>query len=354
MESSATQPQEGTSLRVKLAILTVFVGCSLNVIFLELLVKADTGCGNLVTFTSFLFISVEGFIFTSDFGRKTPKVPLRAYSTMVIMYFGVSVVNNWALSFDIPMPLHMIFRAGSLIANMIMGMLILGRRYTKIKYLAVLAISVGIGLCTIVSSRKPDKDTTMKVTPDLEEDSSKMLTFATGIFMLTFALFMSARMGIYQEVIYSKYGKHAKEALYYSHCLPLVGFVILYKDIYSHLLIAINSELIALPLLPMVTVPKLLLYLVGNTLTQYICISAVFILTTECASLTVTLVITLRKFASLLFSIWYFHNPFTPHHWIGTALVFAGTLVFSLKKDDTLQKTTVVSEDGMKKEIKTE
>ena len=132
----------------------------------------------------------------------------------------------------------------------------------------------------------------------------------------------------------------------------------------------------------MVTVPKLLLYLVGNTLTQYICISAVFILTTECASLTVTLVITLRKvsttifftgfnyimilvvsnanfynffqFASLLFSIWYFHNPFTPHHWIGTALVFAGTLVFSLKKDDTLQKTTVVSEDGMKKEIKTE
>lgn len=171
MESSATQPQEGTSLRVKLAILTVFVGCSLNVIILELLVKADTGCGNLVTFTSFLFISVEGFIFTSDFGRKTPKVPLRAYSKvklfmeifkkhftnvtfvhayiilslmiifqMVIMYFGVSVVNNWALSFDIPMPLHMIFRAGSLIANMIMGMLILGRRYTKIKYLAVLAI----------------------------------------------------------------------------------------------------------------------------------------------------------------------------------------------------------------------
>ena len=91
--------------------------------------------------------------------------------------------------------------------------------------------SVGIGLCTIVSSRKPDNDTTMKVTPDLEEDSSKILTFATGIFMLTFALFMSARMGIYQEVIYSKYGKHAKEALYYSHCLPLVGFIILYKGI---------------------------------------------------------------------------------------------------------------------------
>ena len=59
---------------------------------------------------------------------------------MVIMYFAVSVVNNWALNFEIPMPLHMIFRAGSLIANMIMGMIILGRRYSNIKYFAVLAI----------------------------------------------------------------------------------------------------------------------------------------------------------------------------------------------------------------------
>ena len=51
----------------------------------------------------------------------------------------------------------------------------------------------------------------------------------------------------------------------------------------------------------MVTVPKLVLYLIGNTLTQYICISAVFILTTECASLTVTLVITLRKVSTTSF-----------------------------------------------------
>ena len=61
------------------------------------------------------------------------------------------------------------------------------------------------------------------------------------------------------------------------------------------MLIALNSDAIALPMFPMISIPKLLLYLIGNTLTQYICISAVFILTTECASLTVTLVVTLRK-----------------------------------------------------------
>jgi len=171
--------------------------------------------------------------------------------------------------------------------------------------------------------------------------------------MLTFALFMSARMGIYQEVIYDKYGKHAKEALYYSHCLPLAGFLLLYKDIYSHMLIALNSDVIALPVFPMLQIPKLLLYLIGNTLTQYICISAVFILTTECASLTVTLVVTLRKFGSLLFSIWYFHNPFTIYHWLGTILVFTGTLVFSLKKDVVQQKAVKINETR-EKDLKTE
>ena len=75
--------------------------------------------------------------------------------------------------------------------------------------------------------------------------------------------------------------------------------------------------------------PYMWLMLFGNVLTQYICIRSVFILTTECRSLTVTLVVTLRKFVSLLFSIWYFQNPFTVQHWIGTCLVFGGTLMFT-------------------------
>lgn len=70
-------------------------------------------------------------------------------------------------------------------------------------------------------------------------------------------------------------------------------------------------------------------YLIGNTLTQYVCISSVFVLTTECTSLTVTLVLTLRKFTSLIISILYFQNPFTPMHWLGTAMVFVGTAMFT-------------------------
>lgn len=37
-----------------------------------------------------------------------------------------------------------------------------------------------------------------------------------GIAMLIFALLVSALMGIYQEKLYSTYGKHPEEALFYS------------------------------------------------------------------------------------------------------------------------------------------
>lgn len=82
----------------------------------------------------------------------------------------------------------------------------------------------------------------------------------SGIAMLTFALLMSARMGIFQETLYKKYGKHPKEALFYNvsfpfhhrgnndhttlfrrnlhfclqHCLPLPGFLLLSTDIYNY------------------------------------------------------------------------------------------------------------------------
>ncbi len=54
-----------------------------------------------------------------------------------------------------------------------------------------------------------------------------------------------------------------------------------------------------------------------------------YVLTAHCSALTVTLVVTLRKFISLVLSIYLFDNPFTTLHWVGTALVFAGTLMFA-------------------------
>lgn len=149
-----------------------------------------------------------------------------------------------------------------------------------------------------------------------------------GILLLTLALFVSAGMGIYQEQLYKRFGKHPFEALYYTHLLPLPAFMLFGGNIWEHLKIAADSAPTEIPLLGF-SIPIVVLYILGNCVTQYLCISSVYVLTTECASLTVTLVVTLRKFVSLVFSIVYFKNSFTIYHWVGTFLVFYGTAIFT-------------------------
>ncbi|XP_028285713.1 UDP-xylose and UDP-N-acetylglucosamine transporter [Parambassis ranga] len=326
------------------AIVLVFVGCCSNVVSLELLVREFPGCGNIVTFAQFLFIALEGLITEANFGRKKPAIPISNYVIMVTMFFTVSVINNYALNFNIAMPLHMIFRSGSLIANMILGIIILKKRYSTSKYLSIALVSAGIFICTIMSAKQ------VNVSSEGSEEQGfyAFVHWLIGIGMLTFALLMSARMGIFQETLYKQFGKHSKEALFYNHCLPLPGFLLLSTDIYNHCIHFSQSTPVALPVIGL-HMPIMWLYLLVNVITQYVCIRGVFILTTECASLTVTLVVTLRKFLSLIFSIIYFQNPFTTWHWLGTGVVFLGTLLYTevwssvqaaLRGPDAKQKKT--------------
>ncbi|XP_033746422.1 UDP-xylose and UDP-N-acetylglucosamine transporter-like [Pecten maximus] len=304
------------------AIVLVFAGCCSNVVFLEYLVSSFPGSGNIITFSQFLFIALEGFIFTSKFGTQKSAIPLQQYIYMVSFFFVVQVLNNYAFTFNISMPLQMIFRAGSLMASLTLGVILKGKQYTRGKYVSVALITLGIIQCTIASSQVkesvPSKD---------GADLFSFTVWIAGIFLLTTALFLSAAMGLFQETIYSKYGKHPREALFFNHALPLPGFLLLMNDIKDHALRFTQTE--PLELLSGIAVPRMWFFLVANVLTQYVCIRSVFVLTTECKALTVTLVVTLRKFVSLMFSIWYFENEFTPTHWLGSLCVFMGTLMFT-------------------------
>lgn len=235
----------------------------------------------------------------------------------MITFFLVCVSNNYAMRFNISMPLHMIFKSGSLIANMALGILILKNQYKRSKYVAVSLITIGIALCTIASANDLQRSS----------DNSQFFSWLFGIALLTFSLIASARMGIFQETLSKVYGKHARESMFYCHALPLPGFLVLSKDIADQAALFSASQPVQLfdgaP-----AIPKLWLYLCLNAMTQYICARSVFTLTTETTSLVVTLVITLRKFLSLLISIYYFSNPFTTSHWIGACLVFVGTFIF--------------------------
>ena len=100
-----------------------------------------------------------------------------------------------------------------------------------------------------VFSEDEDKEAAERLMAALEaEQTERFKEMMIGIGLLVFAMLLSARMGVYQvpclfvlclllshdsyqEVLYSRHGKHAKEALFYTHALPLPGFLLLGRDI---------------------------------------------------------------------------------------------------------------------------
>ncbi|KRX89228.1 UDP-xylose and UDP-N-acetylglucosamine transporter, partial [Trichinella pseudospiralis] len=222
----------------------VLVSCCGCMVVVEKLARHDPECMNLMTFSTFLFVTMEGLVSNPQFIMHKPKIPLNP--------------DDHCWYYDLHISDIQCFR---------------------------------------------------------------------GVCMLTFALVFSSALGIAQEKLYCQYGKHPREAMFFIHMLSLPGFLLFYKDIMKHTNLFNQSELIHLPWIGL-DIPHLWMLLILVDIAQYFCIRFVYYLTASCSTLTVTLVITIRKFISLISSILLFSSPFTVQHWIGTALVFGGTLLF--------------------------
>jgi UDP-xylose/UDP-N-acetylglucosamine transporter B4 len=117
------------------------------------------------------------------------------------------------------------------------------------------------------------------------------------------------------------------------HALALPCFALVWPDIVRHA--QLWSSFPTTEVLGVGPVPTVWLHLVANVLTQYVCISGVFMLTGSVSPLTTNLVIALRKFGSLVISVCYFGNTFTATHWAASVAVFVGTFLYSLSQSHT-------------------
>ncbi|KAI9495005.1 UAA transporter [Zychaea mexicana] len=305
-------------------------------------------CRQLVTFGQFAFVALEGLRHHLEWSRYGPRlkptvVPLSRWLLLVSIFFVVSVLNNLALGYRISMPLHIIFRSGGLFANMVMGAVILGKRYPKGQVIGVGLVTMGVVWATLDNANPSAKG---------GEDQADTGEFLIGITILVIGMILSAGMGLIQEVTYKKYGKQWREGLFYTHFLALPMFVFFYKDLMENVAVYNASPAAPLPvvfkqvpvlgqilstLLPepirsvldTIVVPKLWAFLALNVLTQYVCIAGVNRMTAAASSLTLNLVLNLRKFTSLLISIFYFDNDFGVGAQMGTGLVILGTIVYT-------------------------
>lgn len=78
-------------------------------------------------------------------------------------------------------------------------------------------------------------------------------------------------------------------------------------------------------------IPRQVLFLLLNSLTQYVCIRGVNILGSISSALTVTIVLNIRKLVSLLLSIWLFGNTLSSGVMAGATVVFAGAFLYGFE-----------------------
>ncbi|KAJ2822708.1 golgi uridine diphosphate-N- acetylglucosamine transporter [Coemansia sp. 'formosensis'] len=321
----------------------IFGGCCSNVFALENLVRDVPKCGNLITFAQFFFITIVGLPEHIHWpvGAWLPRlrerqVPLRRWMVMVGLYFCVSILNNLALGFQISIPLHIIFRSSGLIANMVCGYFVAAKRYPARQVVAVLMVSVGVVIATLASITKDDGRAASAggaLWCGVPES-------VVGIALLTLGVGLAALLGLYQEATYRIYGKHWREGLFYNHALALPMFVLFRGDIASQARALSLSRPVALDGLPLVgaclgscvrlgSVPALWVSLAGNVASQLVCVSGVHRMTSMSSSLSLNVVLNLRKLVSLVLSVLLFKNPVTRGMLVGCALVFMGTFAYA-------------------------
>lgn len=221
--------------------------------------------------------------------------------------------------------------------------------------------------------------------------------------MLTAVMVLGAALGQFQGWIRDTYGAHAEEGKFMTHALSLPLFLLAFADLKSHAqLWAASPPLVeefpaafsgisskAESLLALLgAVPTLWAYVAGNVITQsvcccfaivkvillcrYMCISGVFLLNSSLDPLAVKLTLTVRKFSSLLVSIWYFQHQFTWYarrvtslrpklvfrsHWIGSTLVFGGVVLYiqaTKLADATVKRETLSDSRASQQHMKHE
>ena len=180
-----------------------------------------------------------------------------------------------------------------------------------------------------------------------------MLWWLMGVAILTTALVLQTLLSNYQNWCSGVYGAVPAEGMFWSHAMALPAFVLTAKNLRSHAALWNASPATAIVLgerwgailttpytghllklclgavLPLIGgIPIMWTYMAANILSQYLCICGLYTLAGWADPLTVNVALTVRKFASLMLSIWVFDNAFTGWHWAGAVLVFTGASLY--------------------------
>ncbi|EER28688.1 hypothetical protein CPC735_039520 [Coccidioides posadasii C735 delta SOWgp] len=363
----------------------IFGGCCANVFTLEAIVTDMPHAGALITFTQFAMTSLLTLPNILSFSAgpkflflKARGIPLKDWIIFTAFFMTVNLMNNSAFLFKISVPLHIIIRSGGPVTSMIIGYLYNSKRYTRVQIFAVSMLSIGVVTSALADASAKGKSLDLGLnSSDNEVSPTRTLL---GFAILGLAMILAAFQGVYADRLYQKYGRdNWREGLFYSHALSLLILIPTYPKFIPQIksLLSSPSVLASFPvlastlsahssinsvmpnsstipasastLLPsflsdhslfqpyllltslvdspplhslLSRVPLKMIYLLLNALTQYLCIRGVYLLSAKSSSLTVTIVLNIRKLVSLILSVYLFGNHLSAGVMAGAGIVF--------------------------------
>ncbi len=299
------------------------------------------------------------------------------YAHMTLVFFVMMYLNNLAFSFNISQPLHMVFRSANLMVSYAYGYFLEGRKYTRQQLASVVLITAGAAAATFAETILGDTAAAAgqggcagggcgdlgaaaraaaggggggggRLLSALFDSNAQgglyLLRWWLGVSILAAVLLLQTYLGSLQNKCREDVkatpdgeGRFSWETLFFFHFFALPCFAPTLPALPATFARwsaspATGAELgwagAGALLAPLLRVPIMWVHVAVNVVTQYVCLCGVYLLIGSSDQLTVNVALTVRKFLSLLISIWLFKNTFTGLHWVGALCVIFGTALF--------------------------
>lgn len=278
----------------------------------EVMNTRDKGCAQLISLAEHLFGLVASF---GAFSRPR-QLPMAFHLCLALSSSGYTQLQNAALGTSLPTIVLITMKNGNLVANMLLGVWVLGRRYSLQQKGAVLCVSMGLIFTTLPGA---DRGTSGAVGMDWG--------CLLGIVLLAGALLCRAAGSILQEIVCRDYCVQVDELLLFRNLLGLPIVLAQWRSIAHHAeRWSAGPEACGL----------LWGLLVMNVLFDHITRVAVTHLIERTSALTANLILTIQRFVAFVISATVLSSdPLGVKLWVGAVAILAGSALYTLASAPT-------------------
>ncbi|KAJ8924873.1 hypothetical protein NQ315_001028 [Exocentrus adspersus] len=267
--------------------------------------------GWFLTLVQFGFYSVFGLIEIKIRNVWKRKIPMRTYLLLALLTLGTMGFSNASLGY-LNYPTQVIFKCCKLIPVLAGGILIQGKRYGPLDFIAAVLMCVGLTFFTLADSH---------VQPNFN---------TKGITMISLALLCDAVIGNVQEKSIKNYGATNAEVVLYSYAL---GFS------YLFVVMLLSGDLVDGLNFFAQNPKKTYSYAFIFSVTGYLGIQVVLTLVRTTGAFTAVTVTTCRKAVTIIISFIFFSKPFTFQYLWSGIIVVVGIYLNLFSKKHPLSMT---------------